>query len=276
MLVFALAGARPAHADQARDWMIAAQPDGTDAMVDVVFPGVQAGLEHRIPIYGEANQLTLRGSALYTVPFFESQADVELRILVLTLGASGGFRNDVHTLTFAPGENLDRHHRRLRDVDGDVTTSDYGFGEGRATVSLPINEYVLFNAINTLRVQDSPDRTFDWRLGVVHDGMVWKSDLMLFFKHRDFGGFAPMAQILNFGLGDNRFTQFNYGFMFVTRPGFVRRNDIFFLQFLFHPGSTFGGYDNVDSYGMHLFFAPITFTLAYRMVLPVWRPDRQP
>jgi hypothetical protein len=63
-------------------------------------------------------------------------------------------------------------------------------------------------------------------------------------------------------------------FAVIPHPvGFIRRGDIFFLQFLFHPGSTLGGYDNSGSYGMHLFFAPIVFTLAYRMVLPVWRPE---
>jgi hypothetical protein len=275
-LLALLISARTVHADQPRDWMIAAQPSGTDAMVDVIFPGVQATLEHRVPIYSAANQLTLRGNALYTIPFFESQLDAELRILVLTLGATGGFRDDLHQLTFEPGENLDRHHRRLKDVDGDVSSSMYAYGEGRATISLPINDYVLLNAINTMRFQDSPDRTFDWRTGVVHDGMFFKSDIMLFLKHRDFGSFAPMVQILNFGLGDNRFTQFNYGAAIVTRPGFVRRNDIFLAQLLFNPGSTFGGYDNGDGYGAHLFFAPITFIIAYRVVLPVWRPDLGP
>jgi hypothetical protein len=107
----------------------------------------------------------------------------------------------------------------------------------------------------------------------VHDGAFFKSDIMLFFKHRAFGGLGPMMQILNFDLRDTRFTQINYGLVFVTRPGFRRRNDIFFVQFLFHPGATLGSYDNEDSYGMHLFFAPITFTIAYRMILPVWRPE---
>ena len=266
--------ASSARAEQTRDWMIAAQPSGTDVMLDLVFPGVQATVEHRAPVYGFSNQLTLRANALYTVPFFESQADVDLRILALTLGASGGFRRDNHSLSFEEDDSLGRRKRRLRDIDGLYETATYGYGEGRATLSLPINDYVLFNGINTLRFDDSPDRTFDWRQGVVHDsGPTFRSDLMLFLKHRDWGGFAPMMQILNFGLGDHRFTQINYGFMAVTRPGFIRGGDIIFLQFLFHPGSTLGGYDNADSYGMHLFFAPIVFTLAYRMVLPVWRPE---
>jgi hypothetical protein len=253
--------------------MIAAQPDGTDAFVDVVFPGTQATLEHRIPIYGVANQLTLRGNGLATIPFYESQLDAELRIVVLTLGASGGFRHTMRHLEFDPGERIDSDHRRDREIDGDFSHATFGFGELRATLSLPINDYVLFNAINSARFEGRPDRSFDWRNAVVHDGTVLKSDLWLIFKHRDWGGLGPIAQILDFGLGDRRFTQINYGFLLTTRPGFVRRNDIFFVQFLFHPGSSLGAFDNQENYGAHLFFAPISFQLAYRMVLPVWREE---
>ncbi len=263
-----------AQAGQPRDWVISAPQNGTDVMVDLVLPGAQLAVEHKMPIYGEANQLTLRANALYTVPFYESQADVELRILVLTLGASGGFRSDFGHMGFAPDESIERGHRRNRFVNGEVDTATWGFGEGRATLSLPINDYLVFNAVNTLRIEDSPDRSFDYRLGVVHDsGVLFKSDIMLFLKHRDWGGFAPMMQVLNFGLGDNRFTQINYGFALVTRPGFRRRNDLFFVQLLFNPGSTFGTYDNSNGYGLHLLFSPITLTVAYRMVLPVWRPE---
>jgi hypothetical protein len=273
---FVLAGvvlSPTARADQARDFMLAVQPEGTDALVDVVFPGVQTALEHRVAIYGLANQLTLRANALYTVPFYESQADVELRILVLTLGASVGVRSDFRALSFGPNESLARGHRRRRDIDGRSSHETWGFGEGRATVVLPLNDYVLFNAVHSLRAQDQPDRTFDWRTGVVHDGSLFKSDITLLFKHREWGGLGPMLQVLNFDLRGTRFTQLNYGAVFVTRPGFRRRDDIFFAQLLFHPGATLGSYDNDESYGMHLFFAPITFTIAYRMVLPIWRPE---
>src|SRR5206468_590166 len=94
------------RAEQTRDWMIAAPQNGTDAFVDVILPGVQVGLEHKLPIYGQANQLTLRGNALYALSFYESQADVELRMLVLTLGASGGFRSDFNHFGFAPDESI--------------------------------------------------------------------------------------------------------------------------------------------------------------------------
>jgi hypothetical protein len=104
-------------------------------------------------------------------------------------------------------------------------------------------------------------------------GAFFRSDIMLFFKHRDLGGIAPMMQIMNYDLGNERFTQFNYGFLLATRPGFRRANDILFLQFLFHPCSTFGSYDNSEGYGNHLLFSPISITLAYRVIFPMWRPE---
>jgi len=66
---------------------------------------------------------------------------------------------------------------------------------------------------------------------------------------------------------------FNYGLQFVMRPGLIRSDDILFFQLLFNPGSTLGSYDNEKSYGNHLVFSPIAFTLAYRVVLPVWQPE---
>lgn len=262
-----------AHAEQARDWILAAQPGGTDLMLDAILPGAQATIEHRIPIYGFANQLTFRANSLFVLPLYESQADVDLRILVLTLGASAGFRDTFRNLTFAPGERLDRDHRRQRELDGRVSNEIWGFYEGRAILSLPFNDYLVFQGVNTMRFEGVPDRTFDWRTGVVHDGQFFRSDNMLFLKHRDWGGIAPVVQILDFELGPQRTTQINYGVAIVTRPGLRRRNDLLFAQVLFHPGATLGTDEN-DFYGTHLLFSPIVVTVAYRAVLPVYRPER--
>lgn len=274
LMMLVLAVAPSAHAEQTRDFMIAAGEEGTDVFLDVVLPGLQATVEHRKPIYQTANQFNLRANALMTPAFVESQGDVELRVLVLTLGASLGYRSMFANQTFEAGEEFDRYARRIRFVDGKQDSTAFAFGEGRATVSLPINDYVVFNGINTLRFEGGPDRSYDWRNGIVRDSSAFfRSDLMLFFKHRDFGGLAPMVQIMNFDLNDERFTQFNYGFLFATRPGFRRANDIFFVQFLFHPGSTAGSYDNSEVYGNHLLFSPISLTIAYRVIFPTWRPD---
>lgn len=262
-----------ARADQPRDWIIAAQPAGTDVSLDALFPGVQATVEHRIPIYGAANQFTLRANSLLTFPLYESQADVELRILILTLGASGGFRDTFRSQTFEPGESLDRGHRRAREFGGDVKNELWGFHESRASLALPFSDLFVFQSINTLRTEGVPDRTLDWRTGIVHDGQFFRSYNMLFLKHRDWGGIAPVMEILHFDLDNHFYTQINYGVVAVTRPGFRRKNDLLFLQVLFHPGPTLGTHDNSDVYGTHMYFSPIQVTLAYRGLLPVYRPD---
>ena len=272
VLAVAVLAVPRARAEQTRDFMIAAGESGTDLFVDTVLPGAQLTLEHRAPIYQLANQLNLRANALLTPAFFETQADVELRILVLTLGGTYGYRNLMSEQTFEQGEEFDRYARRIKFVNGEQTSDAFGFGEFRATLSLPINDYVVFNGINTFRFEGGHDRSYDWRNAIVRDSdMLFKSDLMLFFKHRDFGGLAPMVQIMNFSLNDERYTELNYGFLLATRPGFRRANDIFFVQFLFHPGSTFGSYDNSEAYGNHLLFSPISLTIAYRVIFEVWR-----
>lgn len=258
--------------------MIAAGEAGTDVFVDTVLPGAQLTLEHREPIYAVANQMNLRANALFTPAFFETQADFELRILVLTLGGTYGYRNLMSEQAYEAGEEHDRYARRIKFVNGEQTSDAFDFGEFRATVSLPINDYVVFNGINTFRFEGGADRSYDWRNAVVRDSgdMLFRSDLMLFFKHRDVGGLAPLFQIMNYGLGNERYTQLNYGFLFATRPGFRRANDIFFVQFLFHPGGTFGSYDNSKGYGNHLLFSPISLTIAYRVIFEAWRPGNDP
>jgi hypothetical protein len=73
--------------------------------------------------------------------------------------------------------------------------------------------------------------------------------------------------MLNFPLDGVRRTQWNYGFTFVSRIGFTRRNDVILFQLLVHPGGKLGGYDNGEVYGLATLRSPIAFTLAYRSVI---------
>lgn len=257
--------------------MVAAQPAGTFVNLDVVFPGVQAMLEHRSAIYGQANELAIKASVLSTLVFTESQLDVDLRLVVLSLGGSVGFRDVLQNLTFDGGLPTERYgNAARRDVSfgGGYDTQMSGFGEGRATLSLPVNEHVVVQSINGLRFEGGKDRTFDWRLGVVRDsGMLFRSDTTFFYKNRHFGAIGPQIQILNYALDGVRNTQFNWGFTFTTRPGFRPRNDIFFLSVLFGIGGTVNGVPTDEMYGNHLFKIPVTFQLAYRTVLEVSRPS---
>jgi hypothetical protein len=252
-------------ADQRQDWLLAAPEDGTFLTLDFIFGALQAGLEHRMPVYGRANQLTLRASALAALPFGQGQADVEMRLIVLTLGMSAGAMSSWRNETFAPGASMTRKERRERDAAGDFNTDSFGFWEGRATLALPINDYVLFLNTNSYRITGAAKRSFDNVTSVVDDGRWERTQLQLFLKHERLGGLAPTFEILNFPLNDKWHTQFNYGFLLVTRAGLVQRDDLLIWEMMFHSGPVFGGgYDNRDVYGWPLLRGPATFLLVYR------------
>ena len=256
-----------AFANQPQDWMLAAGKPGTYVNLDAVFGAFQASVEHRISIYGAANQLTLRASAIAAIPFGSTQLDADLRIVVLTFGASVGAMDVWRNQTFAAEEPLTRKERREREAGGEMNADGFGFVEGRVGLALPFNDYLVFNAVNYLRFTGADKRSFDNLIGVVHDGNYLRSDVQLFFKHKDVGGLAPMVQFLNFPLDGVRHTQVNYGFAFVSRAGLVRRNDLILFQLLYHPGGDLGGYDNKNVYGLATLRGPLTFTLAYRSVI---------
>jgi hypothetical protein len=259
-----------AAAEQPRDWMIGAGKAGTFVNFDAVFGAFQSSIEHRKNIYGSANQLTLRGGATVAIPFGQVVIDADLRILILTLGTSAGMMDVWRNQTFAEDEPLTRKERREREAAGDMSAQGIGFVEGRVGLALPFNEHVVFNSVTAVRFTSAPKRTFDNWVGVVHDGNYVESDFQLYFKDKRFGAIAPMVQLLNFPLDGHRHTQLNYGFNFVSRIGFTRRNDILLLQVLVHPGSQLGGiggYDNGSVYGLATLRAPISFTLAYRSVI---------
>ena len=275
LMAATLSATKHAQAEQRRDWMVAPQPAGTYANIDLVFPGAQLQLEHRIPFYGVANELNIKANVLPTLVFMESQIDADLRLVVLSIGASAGVRDVFHNISLDPGARFDRTGRRDIEWGGLSNNQVSGFGEARATLSLPLNEHMVFLSVNGLRFEGGPDRTFDWRLGIMRDaGMLFRSDTTLFLKHRKFGAIGPQVQILNFPLDGVRNTQVNYGFTFTTRPGLRPRNDIFFLSVLVGIGGTTNGVPTGDVYGNHLFKMPVTFQLAYRTVFEIAGPRR--
>jgi hypothetical protein len=267
MLVALLGLPLRAAAYQPRDWMISAGKSGTFVNLDAVFGAFQSSLEHRINIYGAANQLTLRGSAIVAMPFGSTQLDADLRIVVLTIGGSVGAMDVWRNQTFAPEEPLTRQQRREREAAGDMNSMGVAFVEGRVGLAIPFNDHLVFNGVTALRFSNAAARSYDNLLNVVHDGNALRSELQLFYKHKTFGGIGPTLQILHFSLDGKRHTQLNYGVTFVSRVGFTRRNDVLLFQLLVHPGDLFGGYDNGAVFGMATFRAPLAFTLAYRSVI---------
>jgi hypothetical protein len=262
-------------AEQPQDWMVGAGKKGTYVNLDFIFGAVQGQLEHRIPLYGGANMFTLRGGAIAALPFGSTQADAELRILNLTLGTSFGYQSIWRNQTFELGQRMDRDERREREAGGEFNRDVFPFWEGRASMGFIFNDYTVFNHQTTYRTTGMTERSFDNLTAVVHDGDYVRCDFQLFFKHKTLGAIAPVFQILNFSLDDNRRTQFNYGLMLVTRAGLVQRDDIFLAQMLLHTGPIAGeGYDNRDVYGAALWRGPITVLFAYRTVIQLWNGEK--
>jgi hypothetical protein len=275
LLFVASAVPSTAAADQRQDWILAAGAEGTYLNLDFIFGAVQAGVEHRTRLYGNANMFTMRGSALAALPFGSSQADFELRILNLTLGTSLGYQSIWRNQSFEVGAPMDRKERREREAAGEFNTDSFPFWEGRASIAFPFNDYVLLNHVTAWRISGAADRSFNNNSMVVDDGETARLDFQLFFKHEDFGGLAPTFQILNFELDGDWKTQLNYGFMLVTRAGLVQRDDLLLWQMNFHSGPVLGGgIDNRDVYGAALWRGPLTFLLVYRSVIDLWRPER--
>jgi hypothetical protein len=79
---------------------------------------------------------------------------------------------------------------------------------------------------------------------------------------------------LNYKIDSQSTTQVNYGFTFTTRPGFARKNDIFFLSVLLGLGGSINGVPTDEMYGMHLFKIPATIELAYRTVFELAAPSK--
>jgi hypothetical protein len=263
------------RADQVRDWMFDVQAPGTYLNTDIVLPGVQAQLEQRIPVYGKLNELNLKVNALPTLFYYESQADVDLRILVFTFGASAGFRDTFGNLSFEPGEPFDHDARRLAEKKGRYSNAFTGFAEGRFTLSLPFNDWLAIQSINGFRYEGGTDRTFDWRMGIVRDsGVYLKSNTTFYLHHRKFGANGPQLEVLSYELDGKRNTQFNYGFTFVGRVGFRKRFDLLYLTVLLGLSGQINGVDTSKVYGDHYLHAPLTIILAYRVVWDLTGPRK--
>jgi len=273
LLLATLLATQHARADQARDWMFGPQPGGLYGTVDAVLPGIQLGIEHRTPIYNKLNELSLKASLLPTLFFVDGQAGADVRILVLTVGGAGGFRNYFHGLTFAPGENFDQAARRKKQYSGDYSNEQWLYAEGHAALDLPLNDYLFLRSWSALRYEGGPDRIFDWRLGIVRDsGVVFQSDTTGFIKHRQWGALGGKVQLLNYALDGKRNWQVNLGGTIVTRPGLTRRNDVLYLSALLGVVGKVNGRPTQDVYGIHFLHLPITIEVAYRAVFEIIGP----
>jgi len=94
-----------ARADQARDWPLNSSPPGTFLHLDYLGAGGGLTLEHRLPFYGGANVLTVSGSTLVGQYFGQAQATASLRVVILEVFGTVGYRALWRNLAYAAGED---------------------------------------------------------------------------------------------------------------------------------------------------------------------------
>lgn len=121
LVVFAfiagLLAPREAHAQSytlPRDFFLDAPKRGLYIHGDAFTIGAQASLEHRQELDGDMTMLTSRVSGLVSTGFADASAYAEVRVALLSLAISGGYR-DVwkdYSHIAAPNEPLTRNMRR--------------------------------------------------------------------------------------------------------------------------------------------------------------------
>ena len=257
-----------AHAQQARDYMLTFQPEGSFAYLDYYGTGGMFTLEHRHRIYGNSNELTLGASLIPSFPLGEAHARADLRILFLSIGGSLAYRTVWRNLVFEPGEDgeyckaCDRASRRKMDPLLEPTTGStaYGIAEARATIYLPFNDHLIALANVALRHEGRPDRSFDWFYASVYDGgLMRRFEFQAFVKHPDFGGIGPYVQLLVLPRDGKLVEQWAGGFNLAFRLGILPRNDLIFWTLLVRPGD--------GEFGQHSYYSPVRSLLIYRMIL---------
>jgi hypothetical protein len=268
-LLLATSIAHPARADQRRDYVLEdMRAPGTYLLLDYFGTGGQVGLEYRGQIYGKSNGYSLNVSSLLGYPLGQVTASASLRLLFLEFSVWGGYRSVWRNLSFEPGENgeycskCDRAARRDRDpvLGRGPDTDRFPMFEGSVQLYAPFNEWVVFVSQLATRYEGLRPRTYDWFFTNIHDdGLITRSETLLFFKHRDYGGFAPYVQVMWLPRGDHHDTEVAWGFNAVMRLGLIEKNDLLFATFLIRPGDPY--------YGQHAYFSPVRALLIYRMYL---------
>jgi hypothetical protein len=256
-----------AHADQRRDYMLEdlGQP-GNFLILDYFGTGGQIGFEHRGRIYGNSNDYTLNVSSLIGYPVGQVTASAALRILFLRFSGQVGYRTVWRNLSFEAGKDgeycvkCDRGARRDRDpiLGSGPDTDHFPMAEGSVSLFAPLNEWLVFTTQLAARYEGLRPRSYDWFFTDVHDpGVMTRSETLLFFKHRDWGGFAPYLQVMWLPRAGKHEREVAWGFNAVTRLGLIERNDLIFATFLIRPGD--------GSYGQHSYYSPVRALIIYRL-----------
>ncbi len=246
--------------------------DGTFFNFDFFTLGSQVGVENRTSLEPGMSMLTTRASAMINLPYSQVEGAADLRVFLVGIGGTIGYRHEYRTLIPPPFVPNTREFRREAEADGDYSTRDWLYGEARAQLIVPLESWLLLNTV-TWRYEDRPTNSFDWLRAIPHDG-GWslQYDGTLFFRHEELGAIGPAFRFMSLpastAVGE-KFKRYVYapGITYGGRPGFIENDgdsDLILLQTYFVP---FGKQELRDLYGLQVYRAPMYLLVLYRATM---------
>lgn len=199
-----------------------------------VGPGFRAIYDHRIELEEEVSELRVQGMGTVSVPFAEVSANVDIRVFLMTFGASVGYHKEWRLLQFRPDPetgrdragqphgaepparsllpgqdplppyedpttafvDLDRSARAVKDQNADVQSATWPFYEARWGFLWPGNRFM---GVSTLAARHDarPDVSYDWENATVYSSgwhLRWEGYLL--FRARNAGFVGPALRAL--------------------------------------------------------------------------------
>jgi len=188
----------------ADDFLNPQKPGLRLVLMPFIGPGFRTGLDHRLELEEEVTELRTQLLATVAVPFAEVSANVDLRLFLMSFGATAAYHDEWHLLQFEPDPttgrdragqppsaeppattlppgtrpltpdrdpavtflDLDRIARAMKDQHGDVAHAAWPFYEGRWGFVWPGYGFMGVSTLSA-RYEPRPEVSYDWDVGTV-------------------------------------------------------------------------------------------------------------
>ena len=279
LIAAAFLGTGAAEAKKPRDDFFNPQKKGTRLKLFGFFgPGFRGTLENRAPLEEDMSELHTQLIGDVNPGFAEGSLNMDVRVFLLSFGASVGLRNDWHVLRFkdklpvdAPDgldddtgrPQLDRKTRWLKDLNQDYEKDVWPWYEGRFRVLAPMYNFMGVTTLHVRYQAREFDNAFDWPTSTVFDrGLYAMWETFLVARNKNLGFAGPAARVLfvprGRDVGDKEYElDLHYGVLAGTQVGPGNR-DLVLLRFY-----TTLGLDD-DLMGTQAFRAPIQIVFGYQ------------
>ncbi|HEX4338992.1 MAG TPA: hypothetical protein VH062_23960 [Polyangiaceae bacterium] len=216
----------------ADDFLNPQKPGTRLVLTPLIGPGFRAALDERVELEKQMSELRLQLTGTVAIPFAEVSGSVDLRLFLMSFGATAGYHDEWRVLRFEPDPltgrdragqppsfeppartlaagvkplppdqdpavtftDLDRIARAWKDQNGDVGHAEWPFWEGRWSVYWPAYGFTAVSTL-TARYDARPDVSYDWELGtVLSHGVSYRWEGYFLFRERNLGFIGPALQ----------------------------------------------------------------------------------